>query len=56
MNEGVGMKNFMIYISIDIQRQIFDYQNDCQCDNEPCNEVGTPLRLIIFLQMSHVSV
>ena len=33
MNEGVGIKNFMIYISIDIQRLIFDYQNDCKCDN-----------------------
>ena len=26
MNEGVGIKNFMIVISIDIQRLIFDYQ------------------------------
>ena len=32
MNESFGMKNFMIYLSIDIQRLIFDYQNDCQCD------------------------
>ena len=48
-NECVGMKNFMIYIAIDIPRLIFDYQNDSQCDNKACNEVGTPRRLILFL-------
>ena len=55
MNEGVGMTNFMIYISIDIpvQRLIFDYQNDCHCDNKGCNEVGTPRRLILFFYESH---
>ena len=56
MNEGIGMKNFMIYISIGIERLIFDYKNDRQCDNQACNEVGTPRRLILFLRMSHVSV
>ena len=56
MNEGVGIKNFIIYISIDISRLIFDYQNDCECDNKACNEVGTPRRLILFLRKLHVSV
>ena len=50
MNEGVDITNFMIHISIDIQRLIFDYQNDCQYDNYTCNEVGTPRRLILFYE------
>ena len=34
MDEGVGIKNFMIYISIDIQRLISDnYQNHCKYNN-----------------------
>ena len=52
MSEGVGVKKFMIYISIDTQRLIFDYQNDCQCDNLTGNRVRTPRRLIVFTNVA----
>ena len=55
MKEAVDVKAFIISISIGMERLVFNYQNYFKCYNGVYNEVGIPLRLILFLRNPHVS-
>ena len=50
MNEGVGIKAFMIYISIDIQRLIFYYQMIVNVITRPVMKLEHPQDLSFFYE------
>ena len=50
MNEGVGIKAFMIYISIDIQRLIFYYQMIVNVITRPVMKLEHPEDLSFFYE------